>query len=110
MTARIGFFLPSTIHYRSKPGCDGEHNLPLLPRLCRELVKSQVPAFPRRSPIQLIKPRTTFTNSRVAVSVREGFALLFERRGQLLDHPPIAGRVGRELRTPIETLVWQPNR
>jgi hypothetical protein len=44
------------------------------------------------------------------VSVREGFLLFFERTGQLLDRRPMAGRVGRELRTPIETPVSQLHR
>ncbi len=78
--------------------------------VCRELVKPPQTAFPGRSPIQLVKPRTTSTNSRVAVSVREGFLLFFERTGQLPDRLPMAGRVGRELRTPVETPVSQPHR
>ena len=47
---------------------------------------------------------------RVVVSDLEGFLLFFERMGQLLDQPPMAGRVGRELRTPIEAPVSQPHR
>jgi len=57
-----------------------------------------------------LRAQNDVLNSRVAVSVREGFLLFFERRDLFVGRLPVAGRVGQEQRTPIETPASQPHR
>ncbi len=62
-------------------------------------------ANPPQNPEQVSAKGTVVAVGRNGVNAPEGFPLFFERTGQLLDRPSMAGRVGKRLRTPIEAPV-----